>query len=506
MSFLHHSLLLAASALLCNGAPTPNVIYILMDDLGYGDLGCYGQQRIKTPHIDALAAEGIRFTQNYAGSPVSAPSRCVTLTGLHSGHAFIRGNDELANRGNVWSHAAMLKDASLEGQLPLPAATRTIAHLMQDAGYKTAMIGKWGLGYPGSEGSPNKMGFDFFYGYNCQRQAHSYYPMFLYRNDKREMLDNAPLLIPNARLARGNDAQDARSYEKYVRAEYSCDLMFEELLRFVKKQDKEPFFLMWTTPIPHVALQAPQHWVDFYRREFGEEKAYLGGRGYLPCRYPKATYAAMISYFDEQVGKLVAELKAEGIDDDTIIFFVSDNGPTFNGGSNSAWFDSAKPFRSDMGWGKASLREGGIRVPMIIRWPALIKQARVSDHITASYDIFPTLADIVGEPAPKHLDGISLLPELQGKPQPEHEALYWEYPEGNGSCALRMGRWKALIRNLKKGNTTMELYDLDSDPREEHNLASQRPEIVAKLRVIIRREHARAQHARFDLPALRELP
>lgn len=475
----------------------PNVIYILADDLGLAELGCYGQKLIETPNLDALAAKGIRFTQNYSGTAVSAPARCALLTGKHTGHAIVRGNDEDASRGNVWSHEAMLADSTLEGQWPMPADTRTLGHFMQDAGYHTGIVGKWGLGAPGSHSTPNKMGFDFFYGYNCQRQAHTYYPMFLYRNEDREYLDNAPLLTPNDRLDEGADIYDDAAYEKFSRKEYSNDLMFDEIINYIGEHKSEPFFLMWTSPLPHVSLQAPKEWVDYYQKKFNETEPYTGDMGYLPCRYPRSTYAAMISYYDDQVGKLVEKLKQEGIYENTIIVFTSDNGPTFNGGSQSPWFDSAHPFRSDRGYGKASLREGGIRVPMIVSWPSVIKEARVSDHICAAWDILPTLADISGKQLASEVDGISILPELLGQEQPKHEALYWEYPESDGERAVRMGKWKGAIYNIKKGNTTMELYDLEADPTESNDVAAQNPEVVEQIRAIMKREHEEPINEKF---------
>ncbi len=471
----------------------PHVFIILMDDLGYGELGSYGQKRIETPHLDQLAKEGVRFTQYYSAAPVSAPSRCMMLTGKHSGHAVVRQNNEAAKRGNVWSHKAMLNNPQLEGQAPMPADTRTLAHLMQDEGYRTALIGKWGLGYPGSVSTPNKMGFDFFYGFNCQRQAHTYYPMFVYRNDKREILDNAPLLTPNDKLDRGADKYDERSYDKFQRKEYVNDLFYDELIQLVDQQSthKKPLFVMWATPLPHVSLQAPKEWVDYYQKKFKDEEPYLGQRSYLPCRYPRATYAAMVSYFDDQVGRFIATLKEKGMYENSLIIFTSDNGPTFNGGSDSPWFESAGPFRSEAGWGKASLREGGIRVPFLVSWPARIGKGRVSDHISASYDILPTIAEILKTPVPADSDGLSFFSELTGKKQAKHEHLYWEYPEGSGARAMRMGKWKGLILNINKGNKTMQLFDLDRDEREEHNLAEKHPEIVAEIRKRMHEEHTK---------------
>lgn len=479
-------------------AKKPNIIYILTDDLGYAELGCYGQEKIETPNIDKLAERGIRFTQNYSGSPVSAPSRCITFTGLHSGHSYIRGNDEMPERGNVWSHEAMLADSTLEGQRPMPAGTITIPSILQKAGYATGCVGKWGLGYPGSEGTPNKMGFDFFYGYNCQRQAHTYYPPFLYRNEAREYLPN-PLFEAGVKLPEGADPYDEKSYANYTQKVYSGDVIYNELIGWVEENRQKPFFLAWTTPLTHVPLQVPEKWVKYYVDKFGNEEPYLGDKGYYPCRYPHATYAAMVSYLDEQVGGLVEKLKELGIYENTIIMFTSDNGPTFNGGADSPWFDSAKPFTSDADWGKASLREGGIRVPLIVTWDGNIRSNTVSDHIMASWDIMPTLCELAGIRSP-HTDGISFVPELFGRSQTEHEYLYWEYPERGGSKAIRMGKWKGLIQNIKTdGEAKMMLFDLEKDILEKNDISSEHPEIVDRMREIIKEAHVEPEVKKFAM-------
>lgn len=488
-------LLVCASAI--SQTQKPNIIYILADDLGYGELGCYGQEKIETPNIDQLAREGIQFTQHYSGAPVSAPARCVLLTGKHTGHAYIRGNDEMPERGEVWSHEAMFADSTLEGQRPLPAGTVTFPKLLQKAGYATAMVGKWGLGYPGSEATPNKMGFDFFYGYNCQRQAHTYYPPFLYRNEQREYLQNK-LLPPHTPLDKGADPILDSSYEKYLLPQYSPDLMLEEIHSFVHENKKQPFLLMWTTLVPHVPLQAPKKWVDYYVNKFGDEKPYVGNSGYFPSRYPRATYAAMISYFDEQIGLLVSQLKELGIYENTLIIFTSDNGPSFSGGADQLWFDSAKPFKSEFGWGKTSLREGGIRVPMIATWPDKIKAGTTTGHISAFWDVMPTLAEISGIKY-NDTDGISFLPALLGKKQKKHNYLYWEFPENEGVKAIRMGKWKGYIGNIKKANNTMELYDLEKDPREQHNLAEKYPRIVRKLYKKMEEAHTKPEIKKFEM-------
>ncbi|MGL5682870.1 MAG: arylsulfatase [Marinifilaceae bacterium] len=468
----------------------PNIIYILADDLGYAELGCYGQGKIETPNIDRLAARGMKFMNNYAGAAVSAPSRCVTFTGLHSGHAYIRGNDEMPNRGDVWSHSAMMADSTLEGQRPLPAETVTFPMLLQKVGYKTGIIGKWGLGYPGSEGTPNKMGFDFFYGYNCQRQAHTYYPPFLYRNENREYIPENKILKPGTMLDAGCDPRCKESFAKYTQEVYSCDLMYDEILSFVSDNKKNPFFLAWTTPLPHVPLQVPEKWINYYVDKFGDEEPYTGNKGFFPCRYPRATYAAMVSYWDEQIGGLIAKLQELGIYENTIIMFTSDNGPTFNGGSDSPWFDSAKPFKSESLWGKASIREGGIRVPFIVSWGDKIKHGSVSNHICASWDIMPTVCELAGYKGELNTDGISFVPELLGKKQKCHKYLYWEYPERGGSKAIRMGKWKGLILDIRKqGEENMMLFDLENDPQEQYNLANRYPKIVETMRVKMAEAH-----------------
>lgn len=466
------------------GQAAPNIIYILMDDLGYGDIGCFGQQKIETPNIDRLCKEGIKLTQHYSGSPVSAPARCVLMTGMHSGHAQIRFNNEMTERGAVNNYDSVYVHKELEGQFPLQANTMTIGRMMQQAGYTTGCFGKWGLGYPGSEGTPNKQGFDQFYGYNCQRQAHTYYPPFLYKNEERVYLSNKVTNPHQSPLDKGADPNDVASYAKYTQKEYANDLIFDELMKFVDENQSRPFFLMWTTPLPHVSLQAPERWVKYYVEKFGDETPYVGKAGYLPCRYPHATYAAMISYFDEQIGKLIEALKKKNMYENTLIVFTSDNGATFNGGTDSPWFNSGGLFRSEYGWGKCFLHEGGIRVPAIMTWPGHIEPDTESDHICAFQDVMPTLAEIAGISCPP-TDGISFLPILLGKKgkQKQHKYLYWEYPDPMiGNRAIRMGKWKGIITNIRKGNTEMQLYNLENDIREEHDVAAQHPKVVKYLK------------------------
>jgi arylsulfatase A-like enzyme len=480
---------------------TPNIIYILADDLGYGELGCYGQEKIETPNIDALAENGLRFTQFYSGSPVCAPSRCMLLTGLHSGHAYIRSNDELADRGPR-DYLSVFKDPSLEGQRSMPANTVTIGRLLQDAGYKTGMVGKWGLGVPFSESTPNKQGFDYYYGYICQRQAHTHYPLHLYENENRVFLSN-DTVAPHTKLDEGADPYLEESYEKFTLADYANDRMFDALTGFVNENSKNPFFLYWATPIPHVAIQAPKRWVDYYVKKFGDEEPYPGDNGYFPHRWPHAGFAAMISYLDEQVGLLVQQLKDLGIYENTLIMFTSDNGPTYNGGTDSPWFDSAGPFKSEYGRAKGFVREGGIRVPMIAHWPGKVKPGTETDHISAAYDVMATVCEVVEIQPVENTDGISFLPTLLGKKgQTEHEFLYWEFPSYQGQQAVRLGKWKGIRENIFRDSLRVKLYDLEEDIQELNDVSAQNPEVVKKIELIMKQEHTPAEVERFRIKQL----
>lgn len=502
LSLLPPAALLIPACNIAEKETKPNIIYILADDLGYGELGAYGQARIETPNIDRLAEEGILFTRHYTGAPVSAPARSILLTGLHSGHAQVRGNDEWADRGKVWDYRAMLADSTLEGQRPMRAGTQTVGTLLQKAGYKTAIVGKWGLGAPHTESIPNKMGFDYFFGYNCQRIAHTYYPVHLYMNESRFPLNN-DTIAPHTSLNEGADPYDQASYERFVLADYAPEVMFTMMQEFISDNSNNPFFLYWATPIPHVPLQAPEEWVSKYVEKFGEESPYQGS-GYFPSRYPRATYAAMVSYLDHQVGLLVEQLKDLGIFENTLIIFTSDNGPSWAGGTDSPWFESAHPFRSEAGYIKGQLNEGGIRVPMIASWPAKIKHGRKSDHISAFQDVLPTLCDIAGVKDNYITDGISFLPELKGRRQQEHEYLYWEFPESGGQQAVLMGNYKAIRKNMHKGNTLFELYDLLVDPRESVNIAADHPEIIDTIQDICSREHTPSENPRWKFKVLND--
>ncbi|AKA35517.1 sulfatase-like hydrolase/transferase [Flagellimonas lutaonensis] len=310
---------------------TPNIIYFLADDLGYGEVGAYGQEKIKTPNIDALVASGMKFTQHYSGAPVCAPARYILLTGKHAGHAYIRGNDEWAERGEVWDYEKMFVNPGLEGQRPIPDSTVTLAELLKTKGYATGIFGKWGLGAPNTEGVPNQQGFDEFYGYNCQRQAHNLYPGHLWHHDKKVLLHNE-LIAPHQPLDNLADPFDEKSYARFAQKEYAPTLIHEKALVFIEKNQDQPFFLYYASPLPHLPLQAPTELVETYREQFGEEKPHVGDKGYFPNRYPRATYAAMISYLDQQLGELVVKLKALGLYGNTLIIFSSDNGATYTGG------------------------------------------------------------------------------------------------------------------------------------------------------------------------------
>ena len=414
----------------------PNIIFILADDLGYGDLGCYGQKRIRTPNIDALAAEGMRFTDAYAGSTVCAPSRCCLMTGYHTGHARIRGNG----------------GPNLRGQ------DVTVAEVLKGAGYATALVGKWGLGEAGSEGVPTRQGFDTFYGYLNQHHAHNYYPTFLWRNEEKVALPN---VVPNEDRAGGGCAT--------VRKAYSHDLLMDEALKFVERGAKgdKPFFLYLALTIPHANNEAGAR---------GMEVPDLGPYAKEDWPEPEKGKAAMVSRMDADIGRLMALLKKLGIDGDTLVFFSSDNGPHREGGANPAFFCSS----GRLSGFKRSLHDGGIRVPMVARWPGHVRAGAVSDLAWAFWDFLPTAAEIAGAAAgvPKGLDGMSVLPALLGRRQAAHEQLYWEFSEGGFVQAMRMGRWKAIRRGP---GAAVQLYDLDTDVGEAKDVAAGHADVVKRI-------------------------
>ena len=424
----------------------PNIVFVLADDLGYGDLGCYGQKRIKTPSIDKMAAEGIRFTNHYAGSTVCAPSRCVLMTGLHTGHCLVRNN----------------KEVKPMGQMPLKPETVTVAELLKEAGYATGLVGKWGLGGPGSTGVPNRQGFDYFFGYLCQRHAHNYYPEFLFRNTDR-------IPLPGNKVDNSREDGAGMAVE---RGQYAYDLCAEEAIKFVERNKDRPFFLYFSPTIPHANNEAGNK---------GMEVPSLGDYADLDWPEPQKGHAAMISRLDADVGRLLAKIQELGLDERTLVFFTSDNGPHREGGADPNFNDSNGPLRGI----KRDLYDGGIRVPMIARWPGKIRPGTETDHISAFWDFLPTACEAAGIRPPENLDGINYLPTLLGDEarQKKHEYLYWKY---SGTRAVRMGKWKAVGQ---PSGGRFELYDLEADLGESKNVAADNPQIVVRMKRIMEAAH-----------------
>jgi|SRR5579884_2213052 len=429
----------------------PNIVLILADDLGYGEVGCYGQKKIRTPNLDRMAAQGLRFTQFYAGAPVCAPSRCALMTGKHGGHAAIRDN----------------KEVQPEGQEPLPPGEVTVAELLRKQGYATAAIGKWGLGPPGSEADPIKRGFDLFFGYNCQRHAHNHYPTYLWRNDRRIPLEG------NTGGATGK--------------QYSHDLLEAEALKFIREHKDGPFFLYLAFTLPHVAIQAPDDDILASYKGKWDDPPYDGKKGYQPHPSPRAGYAAMVTRLDRSVGRVLDLLRELHLDENTLVLFTSDNGPVHDhvGGSDSDFFESAGPLRGL----KGSVYEGGIRVPGIVRWPGRVAAGAVSDLPCYFPDLLPTFLDVAGaaDAVPKGLDGLSLKPTLLGhaERQRRHDHLLWEFAGYGGQQAVRVGDWKGVRRELRKGKAKLELYDLAADVGEKNDVADKHPEVVRRLERIL---------------------
>lgn len=434
----------------------PNIIYVLVDDLGYGDLGCYGQQILQTPNIDKLAAQGVRFTNHYAGCSVSSSSRGSLMTGLHTGHAFIRGD----------------YDIEPEGQLALPAHGETLATVLKRAGYSTAAIGEWGLGWPTSAGEPLKQGFDFFYGYNCTRLARNHYPEYLWRNQSKE-------------LVAGN--QDDKQ------GTYCEDLFMDEALKFVEENSKGPFFLYLPFNTPSASIQAPAELTDAFAGKFGDELPYAAppAGGFASQAAPKAAFAAMMKKLDDDMGRLMAKLDELGISGNTIIMFSSDNGPHADGGHSPDDFNSAGGLRGT----KATFYEGGLKVPFIVSWPGVTTAGSVCDKISAQWDILPTFSEIASERLLAATDGISLVSDMRGAASAKHDSLYWEYKKGSIQ-AIRRGDWKA-VRYILTGN--VELYNLARDPGEISNLTPRYPAIADKLAAQMDIEHKPSEE--FPLPA-----
>lgn len=473
----------------------PNIIYIMCDDMGYGDIGCYGQPYISTPNIDSLAARGMRFTQAYAGSPVSAPSRATLMTGQHSGHTAVRGNKE------YWKNVPMVKygkneDFSVVGQHPYDTTHVILPEVMKQAGYKTGMFGKWAGGYEGSPSTPDKRGIDEFYGYICQFQAHLYYPNFLNRY-RPELGDTSVVRI----VLEDNIEYPMFGPEYSKRSQYSADMIHQEALDWLDRcKCDEPFLGIFTYTLPHAELSQPQDSiVETYKSKFFRDYTWGGQEGsrYNPVTHTHAQFAAMITRLDAYVGDIVGLLKQKGLEDNTLIIFTSDNGPHEEGGADPTFFGRDGKLKGI----KRSCHEGGIRIPFIVCWPGHVPAGKDNDHILAFYDILPTFSEIAGLPSPSNnypgqeFDGISFAPTLLGNArQPEHDYLYWEFHETD-QIAVRRGPWKLI---LKKGKP--ELYNLEKDIHEDTDLSTEYPEITTELTDIIRREHRPSELFRVTAP------
>jgi len=449
----------------------PNIIYILADDLGYGDVGVYGQTVIRTPNLDRMATEGLRMTQHYAGSTVCAPSRAALMTGQHTGHTQIRGNQEFG--GHL--------DEEERGQEPLDPASVTIAEVLKSAGYATALIGKWGLGGPGTEGEPNRHGFDYFFGYLDQKQAHSHYPSHLWRNGQRVPLNN-PFIHPHPLDSDGatfaGDPADPASYAAYVGREYADDRIMDEAEAFLRSNRDGPFFLYLAPALPHGGLQIPAEELAQYA-DLEEPTPYLGRR-YTPHPRPRAARAAMVSRVDADVGRILRLIEDLGIAENTLVIFSSDNGPAPEGGQDMDFFNASGGLRGV----KRDLYEGGIRVPMIAWWPGRVPENTISNTVSASWDMMNTFAELSGQPVPEGTDGVSLTETLFGREQAFDRPLYWEFHEAYGPAqAVRQGAWKA-VRRFAAGfdpDAAIELYNLDTDPRETRDISALRPDVVERL-------------------------
>jgi len=441
----------------------PNIVFILADDLGMFEVGCYGQKLIKTPNIDKLAESGMKFTHFYSGCPVCAPARCTLMTGKHLGHATVRNNVQF-KKGE-------------EGQFPIRADDVTITELLKAKGYATGAMGKWGLGMWDTTGSPMKHGFDLFFGYNCQAHAHSHYPKHLYRNEERiELKDN-----------------DGKTGKQYTQ-----DLFEAEALAFIDKNKAKPFFLYLPFTVPHVAVQVPEDSLAEYKGKLGDDPAYDGKKGYQPHPAPHAGYAAMVTRMDRTIGRIMEKLKELKLDGNTLVIFTSDNGPTHNvGGADSTFFKSAGPLRGM----KGSLYEGGIRIPFIASWTGRIPAGSSSDARFYFPDVLPTLCNVAGADIPKDTDGLSFWPTLSGRGQQKpHDFLYWEFPAYGGQQAVIADNWKAVRQALGKGVVKTELYDLSKDESETTDLAAKNPEVLARLEKLMKEQHTPS--ADFPLPAI----
>lgn len=483
-----------------NNPKKPNIVYIMADDLGYGDLGCYGQPYIETPHIDQMAAEGMRFTQAYAGAPVSAPSRATLMTGQHTGHTLIRGNKGYARQSKPIMYGKN-KDWSLVGQEPYDPNHKILPEIMKDNGYRTSMFGKWGGGYEGSVSTPDKRGIDDYYGYICQTTAHLYYPNFLneYSRAKGDSTTHRVVLEENIKWPMFGDG-----YEN--RPQYSADMIHQRALEWLDKQDaSHPFITFLTYTIPHAELVQPRDsLLNYYKQKFFEDKTW-GGKlqaRYNPTEHTHAQFAAMISRLDIYVGEILQKLKEKGLDDNTIVIFTSDNGPHEEGGADPTFFGRDGKLKGL----KRQCYEGGIRIPFIVRWPGHVKAASTTDQQIAFYDILPTFCDLAGiknferrytnrRLAGDGFDGISFLPTLLGeKQQKQHPYLYWEYSETD-QFGVRWNDWKMVVI---KG--VPHLYNLATDIHEDHDVAAEHPDIVNQLVGYIHHEHRNSTMFPITMP------
>jgi len=474
-----------------------NVVFILADDLGWGELGCYGQKRIPTPHLDRLASQGMRFTRHYSGAPVCAPSRCVLLTGRHLGHAEIRGNLQAKTAFPQFD----------EGQYPLSARALTVAQVFRRAGYATGAIGKWGLGPVGSTGDPNAQGFDLFFGYNCQAVAHSYYPSHLWRNAERIPLNDPP--IPGHRPP----AQGEVRMEDHLGTQYAPTRMVAEAERFIADHRHDPFFLYLAFIEPHLAMHPPKASVERFPASWDDGQPYRGQNGYLPHPRPRAAYAAMISDLDDHVGRVLAALDAAGLAGRTLVVFSSDNATTHpagkdprfgTGGVDADFFHSTAGLRGY----KGSVYEGGLRVPLIARLPGRIPAGSVDDRPGHFADWFPTLCEAAGLEVPQGLDGQSLWRRLGGRRDSgRRRPMVWVFPEYGGQVAVRMDDFKAVRQRLKTAQPgPWELYDLKADPNERYDLSARHPGLITRAEAILRDEVAENPVFPVPIPGLMPTP
>jgi arylsulfatase A-like enzyme len=451
----------------------PNIVFFLADDLGYGDISCFGQRRFSTPNIDKLAETGMRFSRHYSGSPVCAPSRCVLMTGLHSGHAPIRDN----------------KDVGADEQMPVPTNIPLLSEFLSDLGYICGGFGKWGLGKPGNSGEPLRRGFNRFFGYHGQRHAHNHYPAFLDDGSRKVALNN-PDFSPNQKLKPTDNPADSKSYDGFIGNEYAPERITREACYWIESHKNEPFFCYIPTTIPHLALQAPPDATKAELGKHGTDTPYTGAKSYLPNLNPRATYAAMIRELDKHVGQVIDTIKRLGLEDDTIFVFTSDNGPLYDqlGGTDTDYFDSASGLRGR----KGSLYEGGIRIPAIVSWKGHITAGQSTDTLSGFEDWVPTLLDLLdaSETIPKNTDGVSHATELLGKPTKHRKRfLYREFAGYGGWQGVWHDRFKAVRSNLDKGQQPWELYNLRDDPRELTNIATKSRLVVSDFNDYANRQH-----------------